>query len=147
MQFSPGDLVHVASFGKGVVREVRNSGAYLVEVQGRSFVTTGDRLSPQSAPRKSSRTKAVKGPPDVAPPPGGPEPSLDLHGHTVDEALEAIDRFLDGALLAGAQAVRIIHGRSGGKIKAALHARLRRIPSIREFALDPGNPGVTIVKL
>ena len=146
MSFAPGDLVHVASFGKGVVREVRNGGTYLVEVHGRSFVTTGDRLAPQASPRKSSPAKAVKAA-DVAPPPGGAEPSLDLHGHTVDEALDAVDRFLNGALLAGAHAVRIIHGRSGSRIKAALHAHLKRLPSIRGFALDPRNAGVTIVKL
>ena len=32
MAFAPGDEVHVAALGKGVVREVRNGGRYLVEL-------------------------------------------------------------------------------------------------------------------
>src|SRR6185436_13255878 len=140
MPFAPGDLVHVASVGKGTVREARNSGSYLVEVQGRSIVTTEDRLTPQQMPRKSGRRKTAVSAPavDDSQPPAAP-PSIDLHGHTVEEALEAIDRFLNAALLGGSHEARIIHGRSGGRIKAALHAHLRGIPSIRGFALDPRN--------
>ena len=150
MAFAPGDLVHVASVGKGTVREVRNGGSYLVEVHGRSVVTTADRLTPQESPRKSARRKPSPPPtrtPDATLPVGGPVASLDLHGNTADEALDAVNRFLNAALLAGSPEVRIIHGRSGGKLKATLHSHLRRFPSIRGFALDPRNPGVTIVKL
>lgn len=150
MPFAPGDLVHVASLGKGTVREVRNGGVYLVEVRGRAIVTPGDRLTPQESPRKSSgrKTTVPARTADIDAPAGTTTaPSLDLHGHTVDEALDAVGRFLNGALLAGAAEARIIHGRSGGKIKAALHAHLRGMPSLRGFALDPSNAGVTIVKL
>jgi DNA mismatch repair protein MutS2 len=55
-------------------------------------------------------------------------------------------RFLNSALLAGSSEVRIIHGRSGGKIKAALHALLKGMPSIRSVRVDPRNAGVTIVE-
>jgi dsDNA-specific endonuclease/ATPase MutS2 len=43
--------------------------------------------------------------------------------------------------------VRFIHGRSGGRLRGALHGRLRQIAAVREFRLDPRNPGVTIVSL
>jgi DNA mismatch repair protein MutS2 len=66
---------------------------------------------------------------------------------TTAEAIDALDAFLNDALLAGAGEARIIHGRSGGKLKAAVHARLRQLPSIRGFRMDPRNPGVTIVQL
>jgi DNA mismatch repair protein MutS2 len=72
--------------------------------------------------------------------------SLDLHGLTVDEAMGAVDAFLNDALLAGAAEARIIHGRSGGRLKVSLHAQLKRISSIRSYALDPRNAGVTVVK-
>lgn len=49
--FAPGDEVHVAGLGKGVVREVRNGGRYLVELKGRSVVTAEAQLSAVS-PRK-----------------------------------------------------------------------------------------------
>ena len=72
---------------------------------------------------------------------------LDLHGKTTAEAIEALDAFLNDALLAGAGEARVIHGRSGGRLKAAVHARLRQLPSLRGFRVDPRNPGVTIVQL
>ena len=72
---------------------------------------------------------------------------IDLHGLTVDEALLRADEALNEALLADRQEVRFIHGRSGGRIRAALHRRLRDIPSVQAFRLDPRNPGVTIASL
>jgi dsDNA-specific endonuclease/ATPase MutS2 len=42
--------------------------------------------------------------------------------------------------------VRFIHGRSGGRIRSALHRHLRAFPSVRAFRLDPTNEGVTIVQ-
>ena len=40
----------------------------------------------------------------------------------------------------------LIHGRSGGTLKATVHARLVRLPAVSRFRLDPRNPGVTIVE-
>ena len=72
---------------------------------------------------------------------------IDLHGLTAAEAVAALDAFLNEALLASLAEVRVIHGRSGGRLKAAVHQRLRELPSIRGFALDPRNRGITIVSL
>lgn len=63
----------------------------------------------------------------------------------VEEALSRIDDALDAALLAGLDELRFVHGRSGGRIRGALHQRLRAIPTVQGFRLDPRNPGVTIV--
>jgi DNA mismatch repair protein MutS2 len=150
MPFAPGDPVHVASLGKGVVREVRNSGTFLVEVKGHALVVTTGQLTRQEPPRKSARAKGTpppRRPADDSPAIAAAPVSIDLHGKTVVEALEAVNDFLNRAFLAGAAEARIIHGRSGGKIKAAVHAHLRHLPSIRRFALDPRNPGVTVVTL
>jgi len=79
--------------------------------------------------------------------PSDASPSLDLHGHTVEEAMEVLVTFINDALLRGAAEVRIIHGRSGGRIKAAVHKQLKQIATIRHFGVDPANAGVTIVTL
>lgn len=148
MPFAPGDLVHVAGLGKGTVREVRNGERYLVDLKGRALVTTGDQLTLQDAPRKGARarTAAAPRPPQEYDAPRAEPPSFDLHGKTVAEAIEAVGELLNGALLAGHSEVRIIHGRSGGKIKSALHAQLDKISSVRSYRVDPRNPGVTIVE-
>jgi DNA mismatch repair protein MutS2 len=146
MPFVPGDLVHVASIGKGTVREVRNGERYLVEVKGRSIITSVDQLTAQEPPRKAPRAKTSQAPQEYESA-ALPAASLDLHGHTVAEAVDAVTAFLNIALLSGSAEVRIIHGRSGGKIKASLHALLKRMSVVRSFAVDPQNPGMTIVRL
>ena len=150
MPFGPGDPVHVAALGKGVVVEVRNGGRYLVEIRGRSFIVPGDQLAPTDAKRRTRRfPNAVPAAEDSVPVDSRRSVlrSLDLHGKTVVEAVDALDVFLNDALLAHATEVRIIHGRRGGRLKAAVHARLATIPSIRGFRVDPFNSGTTIVKL
>lgn len=144
MTFAPGDSVHVKDIGKGTVREVRNGGRYLVDVKARSILTSADQLTPMESAAKPHRAVRTR---DVYESPTGAPSSLDLHGFTVDEAVEAVAAFLNAALLAGAGEVRIIHGRSGGKIKAAVHRQLQRIAAVRSYNVDAGNPGVTIVVL
>lgn len=146
MPFNPGDHVHVPSLGTGIVREVRNHGRYLVEIKGRSMLVDETQLEPAEG-----RKRRANAPPTQA---AGERPtrahaaaSLDLHGMTTEEAVVALDAFLDDAILAGLAEVRVIHGKSGGRVKAAAHARLQQLPSIRSFLVDPRNPGVTIVTL
>ena len=79
-----------------------------------------------------------------------------LHG--VERARDPAVRQRRGAFVEGVLAnvpvipfglaeARVIHGRSGGRLKAAVHGRLKTMPSVRAFRLDPRNPGVTIVQL
>jgi dsDNA-specific endonuclease/ATPase MutS2 len=159
--FAPGDRVHVAALGTGVVREVRNGGRFLIELKGRSIVVAAADLQPaqpaRHAPPVARSTLHVARNEHVARDDVAREHvarstqhvarALDLHGKTTAEAIEALDAFLNDALLGGASEARIIHGRSGGKLKAAVHARLRQLPSLRGFRIDPRNPGVTIVQL
>lgn len=144
--FAPGDAVQTP-FGKGVVLEVRNGARLLVQIQQRALVVEAAQAVPASSP---VRTVSVSG--------AAPRAALasrerqapcevDLHGLTVEQALTRIDDSLDAALLAGLGELRFIHGRSGGKLRGALHQRLRAISAVRSLRLDPRNPGVTIVTL
>ena len=150
--FVAGDRVHVATLGTGIVREARNGGRYLIELKGRSMVVAGSQLEP-APERRAAKHRAAKRQPtktsgtDPAPGTSTRSRSLDLHGKTVPEALDALDSFLNDALLEGVDDVRVIHGRSGGKLKAAVHGRLAELSSVRAFRVDPANPGVTIVTL
>jgi DNA mismatch repair protein MutS2 len=150
MPFNPGDHVLVANFGKAIVREVRNGGRYLVDLKGRAMVVTAAQLTRVQPPKRQRGSAKVAEPAiaaanvvartDAA-------TSIDLHGMTTEEAVAAVDAFLNDAILASLDEVRIIHGRSGGRLKTAVHARLRGLAAIRRYRLDPANPGVTIVSL
>ncbi len=138
-------------FGKGVVRAERNNGCLLVDVRGRALVVKESEISVLDAgPRSRFRDKALKNrraPPQAEPDAGVETREVDLHGLTVEAALARAEQALEEALLADVAELRLIHGRSGGRIRAALHRQLREIPSVRGFQLDPRNEGVTLIRL
>ena len=144
-----GDTVRTP-LGKGVVQEVRHGGRLLVLIGSRSVVVDARDASISDPPSGSKRRPA----PAIDPPPPhddrdrpGAASDLDLHGLIVAEALERVVSAVDAAILAGHGRLRVIHGRSGGRLRGALHRQLRALPSVRAFRLDPANDGVTIVEL
>lgn len=143
--FPPGADVHVAGLGKGVVRETRRGGRCLVAIKGRNVIVEERTLSPVE-PRRTRRpaAPAPSGAVDVS---AGRRASIDLHGMTVEQATGALDEFLNDAMLAGLADVSVIHGRSGRRLRDAVHGRLRQVTTVRGFRLDPRNPGVTLVAL
>ncbi|MDR1360628.1 MAG: Smr/MutS family protein, partial [Deltaproteobacteria bacterium] len=75
---------------------------------------------------------------------------LDLRGFRADVALEELQKFLDGAILAGRSDLEVIHGRGTGALRRELHAFLRTFPPVASFRLAPedrGGDGMTIVEL
>ena len=74
-------------------------------------------------------------------------PEINLLGKTVDEALTALDKYLDDAYLAHLSSVRIVHGKGTGALRNAVHGHLRKMKNIKEFRLGEygeGDAGVTI---
>ena len=143
--FQIGDRVHAASLGTGTVKAVRNAGQYLIELKGRSMVVDGSRLEPAARRRGAKIPPAIEDSASPGEPVAAPTRSLDLHGLTALEAIERLDAFLSEALIAGCAEAQVIHGRSGGTLKAAVHARLKQLTAVRSFRLDRANPGITLV--
>jgi DNA mismatch repair protein MutS2 len=78
------------------------------------------------------------------------KPEIDLRGFTIDEALPAVDKYLDDAFLSSLNQVRIIHGKGTGALRDAVQDQLRSHPHVKSFRLaDPnqGGSGVTVVEL
>jgi dsDNA-specific endonuclease/ATPase MutS2 len=76
--------------------------------------------------------------------------SLDLRGARVEEALAALERYLDDAALAGLDQVVIIHGLGTGALRDAVRERAGSHPlvsSLRPGERGEGGDGATIVKL
>ncbi len=76
--------------------------------------------------------------------------SLDLRGARVDEALDALDRYLDDASLAGLDQILVIHGLGTGALRDAVRAQAAGHPLVRSFRAGErgeGGDGATIVKL
>lgn len=149
-RFTAGDAVQTP-LGKGGVREVRNNGRLLVDVGGRAVVFDEAGVTALEGRKKGTGTKKAAGAraaADVAALPNrSPAIEVDLHGFTVEQALALVEEALNRALLADSGELRLIHGRSGGRIRGAVHRWLREISTVRAFRLDPRNAGVTIVTL
>ena len=77
-------------------------------------------------------------------------PEVDLRGMSSDEALGALDLYLDNAFRAKLGSVRIIHGKGTGVLRKAVQQHLkrnRRIKSVRLGVYGEGEDGVTIAEL
>ena len=75
---------------------------------------------------------------------------IDIRGTHVEEALMAVDKFVNDAILAGLREVRIIHGVGTGTLRKSVIAFLKEHPLVHGVLHADGhqeNPGVTIVKI
>jgi DNA mismatch repair protein MutS2 len=76
--------------------------------------------------------------------------SLDLRGARVDEALDALDRYLDDAAVAGLGSVTIIHGLGTGALRDAVRGAAAGHPLVRSARpgeRGEGGDGATVVTL
>ncbi len=75
---------------------------------------------------------------------------IHLRGMTADEAIEALERFLDRAVIVGFEQVYIVHGKGTGKLRNVLTKYLKtrtEVATLRLGDFNEGGAGVTIVKL
>jgi len=69
---------------------------------------------------------------------------------TVDEALLKLDKYLDGAFLAGLYRVRVVHGKGTGTLRRVAREWLAEHPLVKSYRpgrYGEGGAGVTIVDL
>ena len=79
-----------------------------------------------------------------------PETELMIRHQDSITAMQNVEKFLDTAYVNRITEVRIIHGKKGGILRAALHELLESHPHVSSFELGDyysGQYGVTIVKL
>jgi DNA mismatch repair protein MutS2 len=68
----------------------------------------------------------------------------------VEEAIFAIDKYLDRAILAGYREVFLIHGKGTGALRSGVQQFLRNHPRVKNYRLGghgEGGSGVTVVEL
>ena len=75
---------------------------------------------------------------------------IDLRGMLGEEAINAIDKFIDEAILQGLHRVDLIHGKGTGALKKHVSEYLKKHPAVQSFRLgewNEGGYGVTVVEL
>ena len=81
---------------------------------------------------------------------GAAKAELDLRGMMVDEALGAVDLFLDNAVMGKLETVTIIHGKGTGALRRAVREHLKRSRYVKEYrpgVYGEGEDGVTVATL
>ncbi|MDY0000657.1 MAG: endonuclease MutS2 [Polyangia bacterium] len=106
---------------------------------------------PSSAPEQEARVdQGSAAAPSEGLHPREPQTTCDLRGLRVDEAEEALARFLDRMILEGAQSALIIHGHGTGALRQTVRLVLKGTPQVRSFrpgGQGEGGDGVTVVFL
>ncbi|HMI30741.1 MAG TPA: Smr/MutS family protein [Candidatus Limnocylindrales bacterium] len=75
---------------------------------------------------------------------------IDVRGFEPDDAIRAVEAFLENAVMGGVGRARIIHGKGKGILREQLKRWLKDQPAVKEFQLGElreGGTGVTIVTL
>ncbi len=75
---------------------------------------------------------------------------IDVRGMRGDEALLAVQRFVDDAILVGSANVRILHGKGNGILRQLIRQYLSGIPNVtnyRDEHVQFGGAGITVVEL
>jgi DNA mismatch repair protein MutS2 len=151
-----GDRVKLRSFGSiGIVDQIKNG---VAEVRVKSLrlreklenLELVEATTPKPQPgkleklRRSAATETHLAADDKA------QSELNVIGQTTDEAVDAVDKFLDEASLASLSKVRIIHGHGTGALRRAIGALLDGHPHVSRFLPAPpdqGGAGATLVEL
>lgn len=73
---------------------------------------------------------------------------INLIGKNSDDAIAALDKYLDDAYMTHLNNVRVVHGKGSGILRQAVHNYLKGVPYVKSFKLGEygeGDAGVTIV--
>ena len=76
--------------------------------------------------------------------------SCDVRGMNLEEALCAVEQYLDQAVLSGLHEVTIVHGKGTGILRSGIQKALRHYPHVKSCRLGvygEGEDGVTVVTL
>ncbi len=75
---------------------------------------------------------------------------LDVRGMRGDEAVNAVMYFVDDAILAGVQQIRILHGKGNGILRQLIRQYLATVPNVSSFHdehVQFGGTGITVAEL
>ena len=146
-----GDTVELVSMGtRASVLSVNKDGtlqlqAGILKISARQSevrVVEGETQSQKEARRiiqRAERTLRTAAPREV-----------DLRGMMTDEAVAALESFLDTAMLGKLETVTVIHGKGTGAVRNAVRTYLKRsryVKSFRPGRYGEGEDGVTVVEL
>lgn len=164
-----GDTVRLRSLGKTALVERQVDGDNFEVSVGQlkmrihrsdiaEVMTSAADRARQVSPVATARSKGIRvtlnrdgtGNREGAREPNGGATEINVIGRTVEEATDAVEKFLDQAFLEGVPRVRIVHGVGMGILRKALRTYLGKHPQVDKVSEPPqneGGAGATVAEL
>ena len=148
-EIKPGIIVYIPSFKKnGTILSYPNQSKKVnVQVDSIKTILPINQITyPKSDGNKENIIKSRRSnfiPKKV-------QTELNIIGMNIEESLPLVDKFLDDAILAKLERVRIVHGKGTGTLGKGIQKYLKTHPHVKSFrygTFGEGEMGVTIVEL
>ena len=148
---SVGDTVRIKGLSSvGTVETVDGNTATVIFGDMRTKMRT-ERLehadTPREEPVRSARTSRITRE-TIEERQKGFRQDLDVRGMRGDEALHAVQHFVDDAILVGMSRVRILHGKGNGILRQLIREYLSTVPNVtayRDEHVQFGGAGITVI--
>lgn len=133
----------------GVVLEIKNNNALVAfgnlqtKVKIHNLILVEEKKSNMEQNRSSYSSKILIEKSEF-------DYNLDVRGLMKDEAITALDNFMDRAIMYGIHSIKIIHGRGTGALRQAVQYYLKKYPHVKSFRYESeqfGGDGITLVEM
>ena len=136
-----GKKVKVRTLGmEGMITSVNGEDAEVQVGNLRVRVKTGELVSPATVEpaaltAKKAETQAAPSSTKKTATPFRPSPGLelDVRGQRAEDALDALDRYIEQAYMSGMPFVRIIHGKGTGRLRQVIREALKASVQVKSF--------------
>lgn len=148
--FNIGDKVRIkACFNCGIIKDIKNKNVYYIDINGKNVVVKENMIEKINIDilQNTNNLKKIKTGYSFE---NSFVPEIMIRHQTLDIAMYNVENFVNDAILNNVKDIKIIHGRSGGILRKAVHEYLKHNKNVESFRLGgyyEGNNGVTIVKL
>lgn len=145
----PGDAVIIRSISQEAVVLTAPDKAGKVQVQAgimKMKVPLSDLAAAKETSKEKSAPKSTHKVTSAHPKTSKTE--VDVRGMMLEEAIDAVGKYLDEAIMSSLHTVTIIHGKGTGVLRAGIGEYLKRHPQVAEYRLGrygEGETGVTVV--
>lgn len=133
---------------RGKVRRPAKKGFWVVEIGAVSMTFPEKELVAESPPQNVGKPASVSI--DYGLPAGAITPELNVRGMRLADAIDALQRHIDSALVLGLKEISIIHGKGDGILQRGIHDYLKGQSAVADYRFshpDLGGFGRTEVVL
>ena len=148
--FNIGDKVRIKDcLNYGIIKNIKNNDVYYIDINGKNVMVKENMIEKINKDIVENTCNIKKNNTNYNFE-NSFVPEIMIRHQTLDIAMYNVENFINDAILNNVKDIKIIHGRSGGILRNAVHEYLKHNKNVESFRLGgyyEGNNGVTLVKL